>query len=139
MHMINPFYLEAKPAFNSINTIAFSESTRKLMMSPPLGYSKLAGLMVDEDYLIFRQFKLLASRDLLFLQAELAILEKEFTEICQRDRRSSEKENDLYDYDWELLSASKSRGCGGEQWDKALQIREKLRLYCSQPLSIYSA
>jgi hypothetical protein len=100
------------------------------MMSPPSGYSKLAGLMVDEDYLIFRQFKILASRDLLFLQAELAILEKEFTEICQRDRRNSGREHDLYDLSWELLSTSRSRDCGGAQWDKALQIREKLQVYC---------
>jgi hypothetical protein len=102
-------------------------------MSPPLGYSKLAGLMVDEDYLIFRQFKMLASRDLLFLQAELTILEKEFTEICQRDRAKSERENDLYDLSWELLSTSKSRDCGGEQWDKALEIRKKLKEYCKRP------
>jgi hypothetical protein len=108
-------------------------------MSPPQGYSKLAHLMVDEDYLIFRQFKVLSSRDLLFLQAELVKLEEEYTEICQRDRRNSEKESELYEFDWELVSTSKSRDCGGEQWDKALEIRDKLKEYCSTPLSVNSA
>jgi hypothetical protein len=108
-------------------------------MSPPSGYTKLAGLMVDKNYIIFRQFKILAGRDLLFLQAELSKLEKDFTEISERDRRNSETEHDLYDFDWELLSTSKSRNFGGEQWEKALEIREKLREYCSRPLPANSA
>ena len=69
------------------------------------GYHKLSRFMVDEQYAIFRQFKLLANRDLLYLQAELAHLEAEFSELAERDR-STEGEQELYDAIWYLLSSS---------------------------------
>jgi len=98
------------------------------------GYHKLSRFMVDEQYAIFRQFKLLANRDLLYLQAELAHLEAEFSELAERDR-STEGEQELYDANWYLLSSSKGREQDGQQWEKALLIRTKLREYCLTPKS----
>jgi hypothetical protein len=99
-----------------------------------VGYHKLSRFMVDEQYAIFRKFRLLANRDLLYLQAELAHLEAEFSDLSDRDRKI-EGEQELYDANWELISTSKSRGYDGHQWEKALQIRMKLREYCSKPRS----
>ena len=93
------------------------------------GYHKLSKFMVDEKYAIFRQFKILANRDLLYLQAELAHLEAEFSSLADRDR-NTEGEQELYDANWYLLSSSKNREQDGEQWEKAMQIRLKLREYC---------
>ena len=98
------------------------------------GYHKLSRFMVDEQYAIFRQFKLLANRDLLYLQAELAHLEAELSDLSDRDR-NTEGEQDLYDTNWLLLSSSKNRAQDGQQWEKVLQIRKKLREYCSTPRS----
>lgn len=98
-------------------------------MIEPTGYDKLARFMVNEHYTIFRQFKSSASRDLLFLQAELAHLEEEFVALLERNK-TIEGEQELHDRNWYLLSTAKNRGCGGEQWEKALEIRAKLREYC---------
>jgi hypothetical protein len=98
------------------------------------GYQKLSRFMVDEQYAIFRKFRLLANRDLLYLQAELAQLEAEFSDLSDRDRKT-EGEQELYDANWYLLSTSKNRENDGQQWEKALEIRKKLREYCSRPRS----
>jgi len=93
------------------------------------GYDKLAQFMIDERYAIFRQFKLSANRDLLYLQAELAHLEEEFFRLSETNK-NAEGEQELYDRNWQILSTSKTCECGGEQWEKAQQIRTKLREYC---------
>jgi hypothetical protein len=103
-------------------------------MGESTGYNKLSGFMVDEKYTIFRKFRLSANRDLLYLQAELAQLEDEFAALSDRDR-NGEGEQKLYDRNWHLLSTSEKRGCEGEQWQKALQIRAKVREYCWKPPS----
>jgi hypothetical protein len=93
------------------------------------GYLKLSSFMVDRQYTIFRKFKILANRDLLYLQAELTHLEAELSVLSDHDR-STEGEEELYDTNWHLLSSSEGRGHDGQQWEKALQMREKLREYC---------
>jgi hypothetical protein len=98
------------------------------------GYQKLSRFMVDEQYAIFRKFRVLANRDLLYLQAELAQLEAEFAGLSDRDRKT-EGEHELYDANWYLLSTSKNRENDGQQWEKALEIRKKLKEYCSRSRS----
>ncbi|KAH8685797.1 hypothetical protein BGZ60DRAFT_523076 [Tricladium varicosporioides] len=97
-------------------------------MADSNGYHKLARFMAYQQYPIFRKFKIIANRDLLYLQAELIALENEYLEFAKRDR-NNKGEFEFYDSDWYLLSTSQARNCGGEQWQKALQIREKLREY----------
>ncbi|KAH6674281.1 hypothetical protein B0J14DRAFT_699978 [Halenospora varia] len=105
-------------------------------MSESTGYSKLANLMASKHYAIFRKFRSMAVRDLLYQQAELTDMENEFSALVMRDK-NIKGEQGLYDGDWYLLSTSKSRNCGGEQWEKAVQIRQKLREYYSS-ISQYS-
>ncbi|KAH6713001.1 hypothetical protein BKA61DRAFT_675254 [Leptodontidium sp. MPI-SDFR-AT-0119] len=97
-------------------------------MTESSGYHLLSSYMVDEHYEIFRQFKLQANRDLLYLQAELVQLEDELLTIVDRDRKL-DGEQKHYDYNWHLLSTSQSRCGDGEQWEKILQIRNKLKEY----------
>ncbi|KAH8685800.1 hypothetical protein BGZ60DRAFT_523079 [Tricladium varicosporioides] len=97
-------------------------------MAKLMGYDKLANFMATSHYTIFRKFRQSAIRDLLYLQAEISELEKEYAESAQRDREA-EGARALYDGNWHLLSISKSQNLGGVQWDKALQIRKKLREY----------
>ncbi|TVY57299.1 hypothetical protein LSUE1_G009182 [Lachnellula suecica] len=97
-------------------------------MTEATGYQKLAGFMANEQYEIFRKFRSSACRDLLYFQAELAELEEELAALADRDRKFH-GEQELYDGNWHLLSTSKIRDCGGDQWEKALQIREKLKEY----------
>ncbi|KAF8865145.1 hypothetical protein BDZ45DRAFT_721289 [Acephala macrosclerotiorum] len=97
-------------------------------MSSSTGYHKLSSFMVDANYTIFRQFKILANRDLLYLQAELAQLEDQF-EVIQDQDRASGGEQEFYDRNWPLLNSSKQRGHDSEQLRKALEIRMKLKEY----------
>lgn len=94
------------------------------------GYTRLAEFMVDKKHEIVKVFQSAALRDLLFLQAELIQLEADYDEISRADREAG-GEFSMYDGNWRLLSTSKVRVNGGKQWDKALEIREKLREYCS--------
>lgn len=87
------------------------------------GYTKLAGFMVDEQYEIVKLFRSAAVRDLLFLQAELIQLEEEYKLIGEVD--NTPDCDRLYDRNWRILSISE-----GGQWEKALEIRAKLREYC---------
>lgn len=99
------------------------------------GYDKLAQFMENEQYAIFRQFKLSANRDLLYLQAELVHLEDEFSKISSKDKDSKGDEG-LYACNWRLLSSAQDRQCDAQQWKKALEIRAKLREYCTQVLDL---
>ena len=104
-------------------------------MAQSTGYQKLADFMAGEQYEIFRKFRSSACRDLLYLQAELTELEDEFAALSEHDRQV-QGEQELYNGNWHLLSTSKLRNCGGAQWEKALQIREKLREYCAESPSL---
>ncbi|KUJ15788.1 uncharacterized protein LY89DRAFT_719498 [Mollisia scopiformis] len=97
-------------------------------MSSSTGYHKLSSFMVDKNYTIFRRFKVLANRDLLYLQAELAALEDQFAAIQAQDRVSG-GEQEFYDRNWPLVNSSKDRGHSSEQLRKALEIRTKLQEY----------
>jgi hypothetical protein len=100
------------------------------MIAKP-GYHKLSSFMVDKQYAIFRKFKILANRDLLYLQAQLAHLEAELSVLSDRDGRTAGEEEELYDTNWYLLSSSADREHDGQQWEKVLQIRAKLKEYCT--------
>ena len=101
------------------------------MATKPDGYDKLSSYMTDEGYTIFRKFGKSANRDLLYLQAEIAQLEDELSGLSIRDRNTN-GERGFYDRNWYLLSTSKARGCDGEQWEKIIEIRRKLREYCAK-------
>ncbi|KAI1318787.1 hypothetical protein F5Y16DRAFT_406215 [Xylariaceae sp. FL0255] len=89
------------------------------------GYCKVARFMGRQDeYAIFRRFKMLNAQNLLFLQAELTHLEAQLFRLAQRngaDRMIANK-------DWWTLYHSEEPD-DIEQWDTIMEIREKLELY----------
>ncbi|KAJ2907269.1 hypothetical protein MKZ38_006563 [Zalerion maritima] len=90
----------------------------------PLGYTKLAGFMVKRDQEMFRRFRRMAVRDILYLQAELCDLEHQFDRRALGDANGGDPEV-YFDREWWHLKES-----GGHQWKLALQIREKVAEYC---------
>ena len=95
----------------------------------PRGYPKLAKFMVEHDYAMIRQFRQLAIRDLLYLQAEICELEFKLTKQGVDDANAQD-ERKFYDREWCILNEGESRGTGGKQWKLVLQVRAKLREYC---------
>ena len=95
---------------------------------PITGYSQLAKFMVDREHVMLKQYRDLAVRDLLYLQAELCDLQYDFTQQAQLD--ASQDEIRLNDREWWHLQSHGMRGGDGKQWQLALQIRNKLREYC---------
>ncbi|KAH8174645.1 hypothetical protein LIA77_06064 [Sarocladium implicatum] len=89
------------------------------------GYFKVAGFMGRQDeYAIFRRFKMLNAQNLLFLQAEITHLEAQLSNLARRnsaDRPISNK-------DWWTLYHSNEMD-DVEQWDKIIEIRDKLEQY----------
>jgi hypothetical protein len=94
------------------------------------GYTKLASFMAEKDHTLIRKYQHLAVRDLLYLQAEICQLESEYELVAKRDSTASDDRR-YYDRDWFQLESSQRRDLGGEQWRLALDIRLKLREYCS--------
>lgn len=97
------------------------------------GYHDLASVMGRYFELgIFRRFGTLSTLNLLYLQAELTDLEEELKVLAQSD---IERGNDgdlrrsFFAQDWRKLSKPLCNG-DEKQWEKMLQIREKLKEYC---------
>lgn len=91
------------------------------------GYDRLAALMTgDKGLSIFRAFKRLNAKNLLYLQAEIAIKEKELNRIMKEDRESEEKFREHFSFSVRLLK-------GGEepsrQWKKWKELRVLLGEY----------
>jgi hypothetical protein len=96
------------------------------------GYAELASFMVDERYSMYRRFQKLASQDLLYRQSELVHLESDLKLIREHDDEvGKDDEEKLYSYDWRMLSTSRDRGSSSRQWEVVLEIRGKLRDYCT--------
>lgn len=89
------------------------------------GYCKVARFMGRQDeYAIFRRFRMLNAHNLLFLQAELTHLEAELFSLAQRNSPDRLRPNQ----DWWTLYHSEETD-DMEQWDKVVEIREKLEQY----------
>jgi hypothetical protein len=91
------------------------------------GYAKLASFMgLHDEYAIYRRFRQLNAQNLLYLQAELTHLERELRNLAQRD--SSVPEREFFAKDWWSLSQTENDN-DAEQWEKVLEIRQKLEEY----------
>ncbi|KAI0376221.1 hypothetical protein F5Y04DRAFT_286144 [Hypomontagnella monticulosa] len=95
----------------------------------PRGYTKLANFMVYQNHIVVKQFRELAIRDLLYLQAELCDLQHDINDQARRDANSQDEKSQRYDRDWCHLRYAP--GEDGKQWELAQQIRRKLREYYS--------
>lgn len=91
------------------------------------GYAKIASLMSHHRELaIFRRFGTFNLQNLLYLQAELTHLEKDLKELAEKDQADPNRL--FYTKYWYSLAHSEDDE-EKEQWEKVLQIREKLTEY----------
>ena len=105
------------------------------------GYPGLASLLGHADgFGMFKRFAALNMRNLLYMQAELLALEDELERSTLND--SLDTSRSAYSKSAEKLraSAQSSDPKDKEQWDKALEVRAKLKEYstCSRPLILPS-
>jgi hypothetical protein len=100
------------------------------------GYYKIARLMGEHHELeIFRRFATLNMQNLLHLQGELTQLELELHDLAKRDETHPDRK--FHSKDWRSLA--RTPGDGNElQWQKALQVREKLKEYSAIKFSFSS-
>ncbi|OTA98216.1 hypothetical protein M426DRAFT_259609 [Hypoxylon sp. CI-4A] len=85
--------------------------------------------MTRQNHVIIKQFRELAARDLLYLQAELCDLQYYLNQQSRNDANSPNEERLYSDRDWYHLRHA--TGDDGRQWNLVLRIREKLREYYS--------
>ena len=91
------------------------------------GYAKISRLMSQHGELaIFRRFSQLNLQSLLYLQAELTHLEADLRRVAVRDHADPNRA--IYAQHWWYLAQSEEDE-EKDQWDKVLQIREKLKEY----------
>lgn len=92
------------------------------------GYAKVAQLMGDHpEFAIFRRFRALNMQDMLYLQAEITHLEADLRKITNDDVKRRGRQNHAYDW-WSMAHGMHGEG-DTEQWEKVLEIRQKLEKY----------
>ncbi|KAL3458634.1 hypothetical protein BJX64DRAFT_279755 [Aspergillus heterothallicus] len=93
------------------------------------GYDRLATLMAsDKGLSIFRSFKKLNAKNLLYLQAEIVNLQKELERIIQQDEASNDGTREKFSTSVYYLKEGLYPGQSA-QWGKVLQLRELLDKY----------
>ncbi|KAL2812510.1 hypothetical protein BJX63DRAFT_421732 [Aspergillus granulosus] len=93
------------------------------------GYDKLATIMAgDKGLSIFRSFKKLNVKNLLYLQAEIVNVQTELERIIQEDESSRDEIREKFSTSVYYLKEGLDPG-RSEQWEKALQLRELLDKY----------
>ena len=92
-------------------------------------YTRLSTLMgAHQELALFRRFADLNVKNLLYMQSELVHLEAELKNIELENRQSGESEKSTLLVS--LFDLKESFGTKNElQWQKALEIREKLKCY----------
>jgi hypothetical protein len=96
------------------------------------GYDKLASLIGDQAGLaMYRRFGSLAAKNLLYMQAELVLLEDELKTIAECDHQDP-RCADLR-MCWQALRNAPKEGARNLQWQKFLEIRTKINEYCPFP------
>ena len=98
--------------------------------APVDGYSKLAELYGQKpEVAIFKRFGRLNAENLLFLQAELLLLEQELKEIIAEDLRSENEQVRLYARSFWAMEHYSQHGGDSLQWLKRIEIKKKLKEY----------
>src|SRR5450756_2690484 len=100
------------------------------------GHAKVATVMSQHSELaILRRFSKLNFQNLLYLQAELTHLEANLKKLADRDDEHPNRKQ--YCRDWWFLAQNEEEHDDRQQWDKFLQIREKLKEYSIPSLFIF--
>ena len=122
----------------AVRVIVLNHCSSMAVIQSPLsmyrveGYPRLAGLLsAKPQTAIFRRFGELNVRNLLYLQAELTVMEHELHEITLEDWKSDNPRDRAYCTQWTCLDESIGDDRNGHQWKQCLKIREKLNEYSS--------
>ena len=99
------------------------------------GYEKLAALLSSSQGLqLFRQFGALQTKTLLYLQAEITILETELAAIMEQDQEEAnagdEKKLAFLDSWLALKHSDQNPAADNTQYRKVVEIQERLKKYC---------
>jgi hypothetical protein len=109
----------------TIDTVSVASELAK-SDSPP-GYPQVADFMGKYPTLaIVRRFRGLNARNLLYLQAELVLIENRLLELEKADAKNNATKDYARDYRWLMRSAGRENS---EQWKLIKEMREKLREY----------
>jgi hypothetical protein len=96
------------------------------------GYPKLASRISQKPELsIFRRFLSLNTENLLYMQAELAVLELELRDIVNEDLHSGLQQRRKHSTSFLALQESSEHG-KKTQWLKRQKIKEKLKEYSNR-------
>jgi hypothetical protein len=94
------------------------------------GYNRLAAVIgTDRDLAIFRRFSILNSKNLLYMQGELTLLEAELRAIANEDKESEDSEKAKFEFCIQTLKGPHACEDDNQQWRKILEIRQKLKEY----------
>ncbi|KAK3339762.1 hypothetical protein B0T25DRAFT_560558 [Lasiosphaeria hispida] len=95
--------------------------------APANGYQTLGNYMgLSPEYAVFHGFRDLYAENLLYLQADIKLREKQLRNIQKEDRKDPRRKT--YHQDWERLCASAAQE-DGLQIQKILELREALDKY----------
>ena len=87
-------------------------------------------LIINGFSRLFRRFASLNAQDLLYMQAEIRVLELKLRQQEISKARSGNERQTWYSRDWQTLSkAEEVEGTSDTQWQTFLDIREKLAKY----------
>jgi hypothetical protein len=104
-------------------------ASRNPLANKVRGYPKLAGQIgLRPELSIFRRFGALNAENLLYLQAELVLLEKALDEQQHIDDASNNLRRSKYALNWYQLKNSERNG-NTEQLELVYRIRETLKQY----------
>jgi hypothetical protein len=94
------------------------------------GYNRLAAVIgTDRDLAIFRRFSFLNSKNLLYMQSELALLEADLRAISKEDRESGDEEKAEFEFCIQALKGPHKCKDSDQQWRKVLEVRQMLKEY----------
>jgi hypothetical protein len=106
------------------------------MVEKQTGYPGLAKVMGPHPGMaLFKRFAVLNARNLLYMQAELIDLELQFDILTSQDHTSSDPRRRAFAKEFLKLSEPLD-GLQAQQWQKALEIREKLKEYSKLSLGL---
>lgn len=118
------------------DSIAGSSTAHEIKIDMPIdpepqGHDRLASLMgMFPEAAIFRRFAALNAKNILYLQAELLLLEKKLNLAAEDDARSTSERRQEYSRRWDLLSSGSQDPDGHpQQWETFLKIRTTLNEY----------
>ncbi|XDG03573.1 hypothetical protein ABKA04_003188 [Annulohypoxylon sp. FPYF3050] len=101
------------------------------------GYSKIASFMQDhpEDTIV-RRFAALNLQNILYLQAEVINLQRDYDKLEADNNSSVEDDRRNFAFDWYTLAHIHDTPGSDKQWEKWQQLRKALKEYsqfASQP------